>query len=438
MARVLPLDLPPAEAVAFFQRKGLEASYAWQEVYAEEHARVFTVAKAMQLDVLEDIRKEVNRAISEGTTLAEFRRNLTPTLQRKGWWGQRFDAGPDGTTKRVQLGSPRRLEIIYDTNLRTAYAAGRWEQIQRTKEARPYLRYVAIMDSRTRPLHRAWHGTVLPADDPWWATHYPPNGWNCRCTVQQLSDRDLERYGYEVSPAAPDAGLTTTWQNPSTGEVRQIPRGIDPGFDYNVGRAGQAARLLAEKISRAEGVDAAISAWTDVADVALPILQKEYAAWARPLIEQTLDPAVAAKFTGEARVVGVLSEQIVAYARGLGVEPASAGILLEDRKIGHMLRDAKQAAGIAIAQDTALRLPLLLANPKAVLWSKQKQNLVYVYDVPGEGTEGMLAVEINMERRVRDQSGRSTETVNSVRTAGIVSVNDLRNRGLYDVVEGAL
>lgn len=100
----------------------------------------------------------------------------------------------------AQLGSPRRLRIIYDTNLRMNHAAGEWAKIQRTKQFAPFLRYVAILDGRTRPLHRGWHGTILPVDHAFWKTHYPPNGWRCRCTVQQLSQMDLDDFGYQVSP----------------------------------------------------------------------------------------------------------------------------------------------------------------------------------------------------------------------------------------------
>jgi SPP1 gp7 family putative phage head morphogenesis protein len=239
MTPVLPVGLPPQEAIAYFQNKGYRFSFSWLDVERAEHAKAFTVAKVMRADILRDLQEAVDRSIAEGTSLADFRRALTPLLQRKGWWGmQRLIDPSDGKEKVVQLGSPRRLETIYDTNLRTSYAAGRWEQIQRTKTRRPYLRYVAILDARTRPQHRAWSGLVLPADDPFWLTHFPPNGWRCRCAVQQLSDRDLVRYGYAVSDS-PVVDLVA-YRNARTGEVRQVPAGIDPGFDYNAGVAGLA------------------------------------------------------------------------------------------------------------------------------------------------------------------------------------------------------
>jgi len=235
MPEPLPVNLPPAEAVEWFRAKGYQISWGWQDVYAEQHGRAFTVAKAMRMGVLEDIRGAVDHAIAEGATLREFARDLTPRLQAAGWWGGTRMVDPrTGEEKDVQLGSPRRLETIFDTNLRTAYAAGEVERQERTKARRPYLRYVAILDGGTRPEHRAWHGTVLPADDPWWSTHYPPNGWGCRCAVQQLSDADLERYGYQVSSTAPPSD-TYEWRNPRSGEVRQVPGGIDPGFDHNPG-----------------------------------------------------------------------------------------------------------------------------------------------------------------------------------------------------------
>ncbi len=234
--------LPPEEAIAYFRRKGMTEGFSWMDVWEEEHARGFTVAKAMTREILEDIRAEVDRAIAEGRTLAQFREELTPVLQAKGWWGRQEMADPlTGEARTVQLGSPRRLKVIFETNLRTSYAAGRWERIERVKAAMPYLRYVAVMDERTRPEHRAWHGTVLPVDDPWWDAHYPPCGWNCRCTVTQLGERTLERRGWKVTER-PVTFPARAFTNPRTGEVTTVPGGIDPGWAYNVGKAGLRAQ----------------------------------------------------------------------------------------------------------------------------------------------------------------------------------------------------
>ncbi len=96
---------------------------------------------------------------------------------------------------------------------------------------------------------------MLPVDHPFWKTHYPPNGWKCRCIVQQLGDDDLERYGYKVSEGPPPgSGRTRPWKNRRTGRIHQVPAGIDPGFQHNAGRARpgrDSANRLIEKIDDA-------------------------------------------------------------------------------------------------------------------------------------------------------------------------------------------
>lgn len=226
-------NLPPEDAIHYFRQKGYQITWNWQEMLREAHARAFTVAKATKVDILEDIRKEIDRALAEGTTLEEFRKNLTPMLQRKGWWGVGVD--PE-TGEIVQLGSPWRLNTIFNTNIQTAYQVGHYRQMTDPDvlRDRPFWRYVAMMDERTRPEHAAWHGTVLPADDPWWDEHFPPNGWNCRCTAVSLSDYEIERDGYEIGKKIEDRFYD--WKNPDTGVVEKIPVGIDPGWNYNPGK----------------------------------------------------------------------------------------------------------------------------------------------------------------------------------------------------------
>jgi len=187
---------PPPEASRFLKNKALKPSFAWEDVEPEEHAVAFTVAKAMQLDVLEDIRAEVQRALDEGRTLEQFRKDLKPKLVAAGWWGRQTMTDPDtGEVREVQLGSPRRLRTIYDANLRSARAAGQWERIQRTKKLRPYLVYELGPSERHRADHAAKRGLVLPADDPFWETWFPPNGWGCKCRVRQIGRSEAERLG---------------------------------------------------------------------------------------------------------------------------------------------------------------------------------------------------------------------------------------------------
>jgi len=228
-------NLPPAEAVRALEEKGYRISWDWREVWKQEHEKAFAVAKATRLDILADIRTAVEDALVNGTLLRDFSKELTPILQAKGWWGEKVVRNPTtGEEELVQLGSAARLRVIYETNLRMAQASGRYERMERLKAARPYGRYVAL--GNARPEHKAWHGTVLPLDDPWWETHMPPNGWGCRCAMQQLSARDLERYGYSLADVAPAVELVE-WTNKRTGQVELVPKGIDPGFDLNPGKA---------------------------------------------------------------------------------------------------------------------------------------------------------------------------------------------------------
>jgi hypothetical protein len=237
VADPLPI-VEPKEALQFFRQKGLTPSFAWQDVWQEEHVRSFTVAKAMSRDVLEDIRGEVDKAIANGTTLEDFRRDLRPMLERKGWWGRKAMTDPQtGERKIVQLGSPRRLKTIFEVNMRSAYSAGRWERIERVKAGFPYLRYRHSDSVKVaREEHLAWDGVIKPVDDPWWETHHGPNGWGCKCDAVPTSGSMLERRGWEVTddpPSFPKVNYT----NPRTGEVTPIERGIDPGFNFNAGKA---------------------------------------------------------------------------------------------------------------------------------------------------------------------------------------------------------
>ena len=245
----------PREALAFFRAKGWAVGFSHLDVFREEHATAFTVAKAMEADVLVSIRGAVDDALEEGRTFRQFSNELTPKLQKLGWWGEQDRLDPlTGKKRPVLLGSPRRLRTIYRTNLRTARAAGQWDRVQRTSDTLPYLLYELGPSESHRPQHEAWAGTLLPIDDPWWTTHYPPNGWGCKCRVRQVSRREAERRGGVSTRPDHDP---VEWTNKRTGEVFTLDRGLDPGWDTNpgaIGRSTQAQRLL-EDTSRGPSAD---------------------------------------------------------------------------------------------------------------------------------------------------------------------------------------
>lgn len=236
--------LPPAEAIAALERRGIRlgATWSWEDAWQADHAAMFTVAKSAGFDILKDIHDAMTAAIAEGTTIREFSARLRPALEAKGWWGRREVADPiTGTVHEVQLGSPRRLRTIFETNMRVSYAEGHWARFERGKATRPYLRYVAILDGRTRPAHRARHNLCLPVDDPYWDTWAPPCGWGCRCTLQSLSERDVDRMRGELR-FEPPPDTYRTYVNRRTGVVSRVPDGIDPGWAYNPGKTGLTAR----------------------------------------------------------------------------------------------------------------------------------------------------------------------------------------------------
>lgn len=247
-------DLPPEEALAFFRDKGLQSTFGWSEMLHEEHDRAFTVAKMADMDLLADMMAAVDRAIADGETLDEFKRKLKPRLQKAGWWGRREMIDPiTGELKTVQLGSARRLRTIFNTNLKTSYAAGHWKQTVETADDAPYLMYDAINNERTRPQHRAWDGLVLRWDDPFWLTHYPPNDWECRCGVIQLDEDQLRAMGKSGPDKAPPI-KTREWVNKRTGEILNVPEGIGPGWAYHPGRVKPLENVLNVFTEKLEGV----------------------------------------------------------------------------------------------------------------------------------------------------------------------------------------
>ncbi|HCR3209761.1 TPA: minor capsid protein [Morganella morganii] len=238
------IGLPPAEAIAYFESKGYAIGFNYHDVEAQAHAKAFTVAGVLKLDVLQDIRQALTESLKNGETYRDFERRLTPLLEQKGWLGKGLVADPDTGELHGKRLTPRRLNTIFQTNMQSSYMAGRYKQQMENTDDRPYLERVGVMDNHIRPAHAALNGFIARYDDPIWSVIYPPDGYHCRCRVRARSEADVERLGLTVQSTdhtrveveqeygVPGKTRTVTgFRNPKDGQI-YVP---DPGFGFNPG-----------------------------------------------------------------------------------------------------------------------------------------------------------------------------------------------------------
>lgn len=79
------------------------------------------------------------------------------------------------------------LQTEYNTAIAGGQMASRWVDFEQNKGD---LQYITAGDDRVREEHALLDGVVKPIDDDFWDTYYPPNDYNCRCDVVQLTGGD--------------------------------------------------------------------------------------------------------------------------------------------------------------------------------------------------------------------------------------------------------
>lgn len=206
------------EAVRYFAEKANVPTRTWRDLWQGQHARAFSVAGAMKADLLADLRQAVDAAVRDGESRGAFRKRFDTIVAAHGW------AHTGGRNWRSR--------VIYHTNIRTSFMAGKYAQLTDPDmlARHPYWEYRHNSILNPRLEHKAWNGLVLRHDHPWWKIHYPPNGWGCDCDVLPVSERRLREMGKVAPDTAPADG----------GEV-------PPEWQYNVGEAawGQPAAQAA-------------------------------------------------------------------------------------------------------------------------------------------------------------------------------------------------
>ncbi|MGI1671958.1 MAG: minor capsid protein [Neptuniibacter sp.] len=395
--------VPFQEAIEHIRQKVKVPTERWDQLMGEAHSKAFTVAGAVKTDLLKDLHSDITNAIENGESIGQFRSRFDETVKKHGW---SFN-GDYGWRTRT----------IYDTNMRTAHMAGRWKQFERNKVKRPYLIYMTVGDERVRWEHSTWHKLALKVDDPFWSTHYPPNGWGCRCYVIQATEKQVNKLGAEI---AENPGIEKSERvNTTTGEIYgEVPIGIDTGWDYNVGKA-----WLGPDISFGQKLQQLPPALKKPAleDINTEAITKSWQSWLKQV-----DAAPHAK--GHAHTVGYLPNQVIESLSAKEILPKSAAVIIYDSQLPH-LRGEHKGKSRSIPEAWLQQLPVHLRNYQAVLIHKQTGNVVFVLPGDAGGKKGRAVIEINFKKK--------GQFMNSVRSLGIVDIKNLRQKD-YELLEGEL
>jgi SPP1 gp7 family putative phage head morphogenesis protein len=182
VSRALPFNVPFREAEKSLLRKVTlspaesAALGDWAKVYG------YTVATVTKAELLQDLLDATRLAMQEGLTFADFQASLGDIMEARGWEGL----------------EPFHAETVFRTPIQSAYGSGRLQQQRDQQEEFPFLQLHEIIDSRTRPTHRAANRTVQPIGSLYWRTHYPPWGFNCRGHCESLTTAEARAFG--ISP----------------------------------------------------------------------------------------------------------------------------------------------------------------------------------------------------------------------------------------------
>lgn len=145
------------------------------------------------------------------------------------------------------------LNAEYNFAQASAEMAAKWDGFAEDGDEY-YLQYRTMMDDKVRPEHASLHGVTLPADDSFWDEYYPPNGWNCRCTVVQVlkskyGQTDHDEAVRRALEAIPDAKARKMFAFNSGKEQRTFP-------DYNPYTISKCKNCPLSDINLAAGIPA--------------------------------------------------------------------------------------------------------------------------------------------------------------------------------------
>lgn len=411
-------QLPPKDAIAYLENKGFKIGWDWHETLDHAHSRAFTVAKVARVDLLQDIKNSLITALEKGQNLEQWKASIIPTLQEKGWWGKQTVINPAGIEQTVQLGSPRRLKTIFDTNVHKSLAAGRYKAMMASTETRPLWQWVHISITNPRRQHLARDGETRPFDDPFWQYAYPPTEWGCKCKVIARRDSDVERLGLrqvETLPEDIEQQQVIVGKNSFTGQdavatqTRIRIRQSDGQINYFTPSAGfnshpaSSYLLDTELTKRAANLVGNQPAIQQIQQMLLsPPRIKAHEAF----VKNSLNFAKPQNMTSTIGVVGM--DDIKALtAKNIAVE--SPIMTVSDRLLVGQETNA-------LSTEEWLALPKLLQQIQKVLWDSQKRQMAFVVPVLDDAGQKVIRVSVQSKDGVMEVTDIAKVSSKSVMT----------------------
>lgn len=421
---------PPKEAYAFWQDKVPMGRKEFNALSEDDRVKAFIVGGMAKGDMLTAMYQSIDKALADGQGLKNWKKETRTLFDEKGWKQMRG----------------WRLDNIYRTNIQTAYSVGRYQQMMEVTDTRPWWRYTAINDSRTRPAHSALHGRVVRYDDPFWDEFYPPNGFFCRCTVTCLSDRDMARKGY-TAETIKKGQLLEIPDGPQKGMA--VPVMPDNNFQTNPGKSylkadtnrfrADVRQLVLKDFIRTCPDDFSGPcefAETDcfnrlkrhLTQADLEDLQTIVWAWGEKVrrgFGEWVDRALASgQAKGEIYPVGNLPSRVL---NALETQPRLALVTMDDKQLINMIRDAKQKPGAALSMDEIKHIPDWLQTGQ---WWRDKENRNHLVTWIRQG-DAWLKVVVNIDHRIDTTKKR---IANQIITAGLVQEKNIVENQRYEEI----
>lgn len=400
-------NLEPTDAIDHLKSKGFKIGWDWHETLDDAHSRAFTVAKVARIDLLQDLRSSLITAMQQGQTLEQWKASITPILQEKGWWGKQTVINPEGREQEVQLGSPRRLRTIYDTNMQSSFAAGRYKAMLAASETRPYWQWRHITISNPRKQHQALDGQIFRFDDAFWNVAYPPSEWGCKCRIISRSAREVgekevlssdgytseitEKVGTDRSTGTAVYAKRTQFNIP-TKSGQTLSFAPASGFNGSPATSYLMDKVLVERATGLMGTSQGLQ------QVQQMLMHSTRTTAHQTFVENSLSFA---KTQNKTSTVGVLQADELAFLQAKNQVVESPIMVVSDRLLVGKKAQRHADANNALTEQEWLQLPTLLREAKQVLWDVKNDSLLFI----------LTALEKTTDNHVIKVSARSQNGV---------------------------